>query len=206
MSGYKAWTPGDIIAANDVQNYLQDQTVMVFASSAVRSTAIPVATEGMLTWVEDDNRYEYYNGSSWVSLISGVTGGVDGQPFVSNGGGTNTASFRDVSAEYINTTVATKSAAYTAVAADTNTTLNFTNSSNVTFTVPDVMPSVGDRIDVIRNGSGTVTISAGTGITSWAGAGTAGTATGFQMDVRYTAASIVKTAANEYRVIGRVIF
>ena len=205
MSGYKAWTPGDIIAANDVQNFLQDQTVMVFASSGVRSTAIPVPTEGMLTWLEDGNKYQYYDGSSWADLLVPISGGTAGQPYVSNGG-TAFATFRDMAAEYINTTVTGKSAAYTAVAADTNTTLNFTASSNVTLTVPDVFPSIGDRLDVIRNGAGTVTIAAGTGITSWAGAGTAGTATQFKMDVQYTAASIVKTAANEYRVIGRVIF
>ncbi len=205
MSGYKAWTPGDIIAANDVQNFLQDQTVMVFASNSVRSTAIPVPTEGMLTWLEDGDKYQYYSGTAWVDLLIPISGGTAGQPYVSNGG-TAFATFRDLQAEYINTTVSNKSAAYTAVAADTNTTLNFTASSNVTLTVPDVMTSIGDRIDVIRNGSGTVTISAGTGITSWAGAGTAGTTTGFKMDVQYTAASIIKTAANEYRVIGRVIF
>jgi hypothetical protein len=75
----------------------------------------------------------------------------------------------------------------------------------VTFTFPDVMPSIGDRIDVVRNGAGTVTLVAGTGVTSWAGAGTAGTAAGFVMDVQYTAASVLKTGSQEYRVIGRVV-
>lgn len=203
MSGYKAWTPGDIIAANDVQNFLQDQTVMVFASSGVRSTAIPVPTEGMLTWLEDDNKYQYYDGSSWADLLVPISGGTAGQPYVSNGG-TAFATFGDMKAEYITTTVSTKTAAYTATATDVGTVLNFTNSSNVTLTVPDVLPSIGDRIDIIRDGSGTVTISAGTGVTSWAGFGTAGTALGFVMPVRYTAASVIKTASQQYRVIGRI--
>lgn len=203
MSGYKAWTPGQIIAANDVQNFLQDQTVMVFASSAVRSTAIPVATEGMLSWLEDGNKYQYYNGSAWADLLVPISGGTAGQPYVSSGG-TAFAVFGDMKAEYISTTISDKSAAYTATASDVGTVLNFTNSSNVTLTVPDVLPSVGDRIDIIRDGSGTVTISAGTGVTSWAGFGTAGTALGFVMPVRYTAASVIKTASQQYRVIGRI--
>ena len=204
MSGYKAWTPGTIIAANDVQNFLQDQTVMVFASNSVRSTAIPVPTEGMLTWLEDGDKYQYYNGSAWADLLVPLSGGTAGQPYVSSGG-TAFAVFGDMKAEYITTTITDKSAAYTAVAADTNTALNITSSSNVTITVPDVMASVGDRIDIIREGAGTVTIAAGTGITSWAGAGTAGTAVGYIMNVRYTAASVIKTGSQQYRVIGRIV-
>ena len=204
MAGYKTWTPGAIIRADDVQEFLQNQTVMVFPSDSVRATAIPVPIEGQLSWLEDDNKYQYYESSSWVDLIQPISGGTAGQPYVSNGG-TAFATFRDMQAEYINTTLTAKTAAYTAVAGDTNTVLNVTASSNVTFTFPDVMPSIGDRIDVVRNGAGTVTLVAGTGVTSWAGAGTAGTAAGFVMDVQYTAASVLKTGSQEYRVIGRVV-
>jgi len=204
MSGYKAWTPGTIIAANDVQNFLQDQTVMVFASNSVRSTAIPVPTEGMLTWLEDGNKYQYYNGSAWADLLVPISGGTAGQPYVS-AGGTAFAAFGIMKGEYISTTVSGKSAAYTAVAADANTALNITASSNVTITVPDVLANVGDRIDIIRDGAGTVTIAAGTGITSWAGSGTAGTGVGYIMNVRYTAASVIKTGSQQYRVIGRIV-
>lgn len=204
MSGYRTWTPGEIITASNVQEYLQDQTVMVFGSDSVRSTAIPVPVEGQLTWLQDDDKYQYYDGASWTDLIQPITGGTAGQPYVSNGG-TAFASFRDMGAEYITTTITNKTAAYTAVAGDTNTVLNSNASSNVTFTFPDIMPTVGDRIDVVRNGAGTVTLAAGTGVTSWAGSGTAGTGAVFTMDVQYTAASVLKTGSGEYRVIGRVV-
>jgi hypothetical protein len=203
MSGYRTWTPGEVITASNVQDYLQDQTVMVFASDAVRSTAVVVPTEGMLSWVEDDNKYQYYNGSAWADLIIPITGGTQGQAYVSNG--TATASFQDVKAQFIETTITEKTAAYTAVAADTNTVLNVTGASNVTITIPDVVSAVGDMIQILNNTSATVTLAAGTGITSWAGVGTAGTGVLFLMDTSYTAAGVLKTAANEYRVIGKVV-
>jgi len=198
MSGYRTWTPGEVITASNVQSYLQDQTVMVFASDAVRSTAVIVPTEGMLSWLEDENKYEYYNGSSWVDLS--ITGGTAGQAYVSNG--TAAPGFGDVKSEYISLTLQDKSANYTVQATDANTVLNITTAS--TITVPDIFTDIGDRVDILHNASGTVVIAAGTGITSWAGAGTAGTATTFNLPIPYTAASVIKTDSQEYRVIGRV--
>jgi hypothetical protein len=200
MSGYRTWTPGEVITASNVQDYLQDQTVMVFASNAVRSTAVVVPTEGMLSWLEDDNKYQYYNGSSWTDLIIPITGGTAGAAYVS--GGTADAAFGDVKAQFIETTLTDKSTSYTAQATDANTVINMTSTGTVT--VPDVLDSVGDRVDILRNTSGTVYIAAGTGITDWAGAGTAGTAVVFYIHTAYAPASVIKTDADTYRVIGQV--
>lgn len=200
MAGYRTWTPGEVIRADDVQDYLQDQAVMVFASDAVRATAVIVPTEGMLSWVEDDNKYQYYDGVSWNDLITPIEGGTIGQAYVS--GGTAQATFGDVKAEFIQTTLTSKSANYTATSADVNTLLNVTAQSTVT--IPDVATDVGDRIDVLANTSGTVFLAAGTGVTNWAGAGTAGTGVEFYIDTPYAAATIIKTASSEYRVIGQI--
>ena len=48
-----------------------NQSVMVFSNSTARSAALTAPVEGMLTWLEDVNRYENYNGSAWVPLSSG---------------------------------------------------------------------------------------------------------------------------------------
>jgi len=200
MSGYRTWTPGEVITANNVQTYLQDQTVMVFPNNSVRSTAVVVPTEGMLSWVEDLNKYQYYTGAAWADLIIPIEGGTIGQAYVSNG--TAQAAFGDMKAEFIATTLQGKSANYTVQASDTNTVLNVTSAS--TITVPDLLTSVGDRVDVIANTTGTVFLAAGTGVTSWAGAGTAGTGQQFYIYIPYGAASVLKTGANEYRVIGQV--
>lgn len=200
MSGYRTWTPGEVITASNVQSYLQDQTVMVFDSNAVRSTAVVVPTEGMLSWLESDGKYQYYDGASWLDLINPIEGGTTGQAYVSNG--TAPAAFGDVKAEFIATTLQGKSANYTITAADTNTVLNFTSAATVT--VPNVLAEIGDRVDILRNTSGTVFIAAGTGVTSWAGAGTASGSAVFYVHTPYTAASVMKTGATEYRVIGAV--
>jgi len=200
MSGYRTWTPGEVITASNVQSYLQDQTVMVFDSNAVRSTAVVVPTEGMLSWLEDGGKYQYYDGANWSDLITPIEGGTQGQAYISNG--TAAAGFGDVKAEFIATTLQGKSANYTVSAGDTNTVLNFTTAATVT--VPDVLTSIGDRVDIFRNSAGTVFISAGTGVTSWAGAGTASTGISFYIHTPYAAASVMKTGATEYRVIGQV--
>lgn len=200
MAGYRTWTPGEVIRANDVQEFLQDQTVMVFASNAVRSTAIVVPTEGMLSWVEDDNKYQYYDGAAWIDLIVPIEGGTQGQAYISNG--TAAAAFGDVKAQFIETTLTGKSANYTVQSSDANTVLNISSSATVTF--PDVLSDVGDRIDVLANTSGTVYLAAGTGVSSWAGAGTAGTSQVFYIYIPYGAASVLKTGSAEYRVIGQV--
>jgi hypothetical protein len=200
MSGYRTWTPGEVITANAVQSFLMDQTVMVFPSAAVRSTAVVVPTEGMLSWNEAENAYQYYDGASWEDLIVPIEGGTTGQAYVSNG--TAQAAFGDVKAEFISTTIQNKSANYTATASDVNTVLNFTSSATVT--IPDVATAIGDRIDIIRNTAGTVFIAAGTGVSSFAGGGTAGGGVVFFIHTSYAAASVLKTGANEYRVIGQV--
>jgi hypothetical protein len=200
MSGYRTWTPGEVITANNVQTYLQDQTVMVFPNNSVRSTAVVVPTEGMLSWVEDLNKYQYYTGAVWADLIIPIEGGTIGQAYVSNG--TAQAAFGDMKAEFIATTLQGKSANYTVQESDTNTVLNVTSAS--TITVPNLLTSVGDRVDVIANTTGTVFLAAGTGVTSWAGAGTAGTGQQFYIYIPYGAASVLKTGATEYRVIGQV--
>jgi len=200
MSGFRTWSPGEVITASNIIEYLQNQAVMVFADAATRTSSIPVPLEGMLSWLEDENEYFFYNGSAWTKLNPALSGGTAGQAYVSNGA--SNAEFQDVNAKFITTAVGNKSASYTVLVSDTNTILNFTATATVTF--PDVLTAVGDRVDVIANTTDTITIVAGSGVTSWAGAGSEGTDTEFYIDTAYTAASIIKTAANEYRVIGRV--
>jgi len=96
------------------------------------------------------------------------------------------------------------SAAYTATAANENSTIWVNGTAAVTITIPDVI-GIGDSINILRNAGGTVTIARGTGITDWAGAGTAGTAVTFKIDQTYNGAQVIKVAAGTYRVIGKVV-
>lgn len=171
----KTFSPGDVLAATDVQTFLMNQAVMTFAGTAARASAIVTPVEGMLTYLEDTNLYQFWNSSAWQTLV------------------TNTVP-----------TNATVSSNYTVTAANAGGFIYSTSSSAITITVPDVL-AVGDRVDIIRDGAGTVIIAAGTGVTSWAGAGTAGTATTFKIDQQYNAATVLDVAANTYRVIGKIV-
>lgn len=65
--GRKVFTAGDVLTASDVQNYLMDQTVMNFAGTAARSSAIATPTQGMVSYRDDIDNLELYNGSAWVA-------------------------------------------------------------------------------------------------------------------------------------------
>lgn len=68
---YKVFTNGSVLNASEINDNLMNQAVMVFSNSAARTAAITSPVEGMLTWLEDLNRYESYNGSSWVVASPG---------------------------------------------------------------------------------------------------------------------------------------
>jgi hypothetical protein len=55
--------------ASDVNTFLMNQSVMTFASSAARGSAIPAPVEGMVSYLADADFYESWTGSSWAPLI-----------------------------------------------------------------------------------------------------------------------------------------
>jgi hypothetical protein len=69
LVAYKVFTNGSVLQASEINDNLMRQAVMVFSNAAARSAAITVPLEGMLTWLEDVNRYENYNGTAWVTTI-----------------------------------------------------------------------------------------------------------------------------------------
>jgi hypothetical protein len=66
--GRKVFTAGDVLTASDVQNYLMDQTVMNFAGTAARSSAIATPTTGMTTYNQTTQQLETYNGSAYIGM------------------------------------------------------------------------------------------------------------------------------------------
>jgi hypothetical protein len=73
-AGYKLYNTGDVLTASDVNTYIQQQTVMVFADSTARTTALSgVVAEGMLTYLKDTDVVQYYSGSGWVTVNTDQT-------------------------------------------------------------------------------------------------------------------------------------
>jgi hypothetical protein len=67
-AGFKTFNTGDVFTASDANTYLMQQTVMVFASAAARTTALGAnVAEGMMSYLKDTDAVEVYNGSAWVA-------------------------------------------------------------------------------------------------------------------------------------------
>jgi hypothetical protein len=67
LVAYKVFTNGSVLQASEINDNLMKQAVAVFSNAAARTAAISSPVEGQVTYLEDVNRYDHWNGSSWVS-------------------------------------------------------------------------------------------------------------------------------------------
>lgn len=159
------FTAGQVLTAAQVNTYLMTQAVQTFASSAARSSAIATAVNGQVTFLQDTESLEFWNGSGWVSVNNST----------------------------INTVAGT---AYTLLATDAGKLVRFTSGSAVTLTIGTaILP--GQKVDILRDGAGAVTWTAGGGTVLAAGTATS-------IPVQYGAATIFCIDTNQYRVVGRI--
>jgi hypothetical protein len=72
MAGRKVWAADEVLAADDLQEYIQDQVVFVYESSGARASGILAPTEGMVSYLKDTNQVSVYNGTAWVDIAPDV--------------------------------------------------------------------------------------------------------------------------------------
>jgi hypothetical protein len=136
-AGYKLFATGDVLTAAQVNTYLMQQTVMVFASSAARTTALSgVIAEGMVSYLQDTNSLEVYDGSAWIGATGDITAltagtGID----ITNPTG-------PIPTVAINSTVATLTGSQTL----TNKTLTTPVISSITNTGTLTLPTSTDTL------------------------------------------------------------
>jgi len=68
-NGFKVFTVGEVLTAADVNDYLMEQSISIFADSTARDAQITSPIEGMFCYLADSNVLQYYDGSSWGSYI-----------------------------------------------------------------------------------------------------------------------------------------
>jgi len=92
-AGFKVWSTGDLVNASEFNTYIQEQTVMVFADSSARDSAITSPSEGMFAYLQDTNVLTFYNGSAWANFIGegDITAVNTSATSGLNGGGTSGA-------------------------------------------------------------------------------------------------------------------
>jgi len=90
LVAYKVFTNGSTLQASELNENLMQQATAVFSNAAARTAAITSPVEGQLTYLEDLNRYENYNGTAWVrpigmTLVGSTTfSGVSGASLSAN--------------------------------------------------------------------------------------------------------------------------
>ena len=76
-SGFRTFASGEVLTASNVQNYLMDQAVMVFAGTAARASALPSPEVGMTAY-STATGLQVYNGTAWVDVSTGYGSGTGG--------------------------------------------------------------------------------------------------------------------------------
>jgi hypothetical protein len=137
-AGYKLFATGDVLTAAQVNTFLMEQAVMRFADSAARTTALSgVLAEGMVSYLQDTNSLEVYDGSGWVGATGDITALTAGT------GITITSNTGPIPTVAINTAV---TADLTTAQTLTNKTLTTPVISSITNTGTLTLPTSTDTI------------------------------------------------------------
>lgn len=68
-AGYRNFTPNEVLTADQVQNFLMDQSVMVFDDADDRDESlIGIVAEGMLCYLKDTNEVQVFDASEWLTI------------------------------------------------------------------------------------------------------------------------------------------
>jgi hypothetical protein len=72
---WKQWATGEVVEASEFQSYLQNQVVQVYAGTAARSSALGTATtEGMISYLTDTNKLQFFDSSAWQDVVTATSG------------------------------------------------------------------------------------------------------------------------------------
>jgi len=68
-NGFKVFAVGEVLTAADVNDYLMEQSIAIFANSTARDAQITSPIEGQFCYLADSNVLQLYGGSSWSDYI-----------------------------------------------------------------------------------------------------------------------------------------
>ncbi len=63
-AGFKVFQDGNVLLASEVNTYMMEQMIMVFADAAARDAAILSPSEGMFAFLKDDDKLTVFK-TSW---------------------------------------------------------------------------------------------------------------------------------------------
>ncbi len=108
-SGFKTFAVSEVLTAADVNNYLMEQAVAVFANSTARDSAISSPEDGQACFLLDSNSLQFYYSSAWnnfigegditgVTITTAATSGLAGGSSSTSGAFASTLSIAPASA------------------------------------------------------------------------------------------------------------
>jgi hypothetical protein len=195
-AGYKLFVNGNTISASDLNTYVQQQTVMVFADSTARTTALSgVVSAGMISYLTGTNSLETYNGSAWVA------NGVGDVTLTGTQTLTNKTLTDPVVTESVNAQTGTT---YTTVLGDAKQMVTLSNASAITVTLPpnsSVAYAAGSKIDFIQKGAGQVSFAQGSGVTIRS---VGATATAPKLRIQYSGCTAWYEGSDVWYIVGDI--
>ena len=63
-AGFKSFADGNVLTASEVNTFMMEQQIMVFASAAARDAAITSPSEGMFAFLKDTDKLTVFK-TSW---------------------------------------------------------------------------------------------------------------------------------------------
>lgn len=218
-AGVKVFNDGDILGETDLNTYLMDQVVAVFATTTARDNAFggggePVLSEGRICYVSADNKLYKYTGAAWEDVASEIADDSVTTAKLVNSAVTTakiydsavtTAKIADSAITSVKIGPATidpeSGTTYTLVLTDASKTKRMTAATAVTVTIPtntSVAFPVGTEIYFLQYGAGQVEFSPASGVTVRSDAGR------LKIKTQYSSASLLKIGTDEWVLTGNL--